>query len=129
MLLPGICRCSTFNNILWAFLTIFQCTTETGWVFVMYAAQVGTFARRRGVLGAHTGRCQPLSSAAVCPCGPDHGPQPTQPPLRWPQDAVSPWAWLFFVAMILLCSYFVLNLALAVLYLQFTKEEVQVRRA
>lgn len=29
-----------FDNILWAFLTIFQCMTMTDWVFVMYDTQV-----------------------------------------------------------------------------------------
>jgi hypothetical protein len=42
------------------------------------------------------------------------------------QDAVSPWVWVYFVALMIFCSMFILNLALAVLYIQFTKEEVQV---
>lgn len=42
------------------------------------------------------------------------------------QDAVSPWVWVYFLALMIFCSMFILNLALAVLYIQFTKEEVQV---
>lgn len=30
-----------FDNILWSWLTIFQCITMTDWVFVMYNTQVG----------------------------------------------------------------------------------------
>ncbi|CAG9459996.1 unnamed protein product [Pedinophyceae sp. YPF-701] len=38
------------------------------------------------------------------------------------QDAVSGWVWVYFVFMILFGSFFMVNLALAVLYMYFTKE-------
>lgn len=38
------------------------------------------------------------------------------------QDAVSPWVLVYFVLLIVFGSFFLVNLALAVLYLQFTKE-------
>lgn len=68
---------TSFDNILWAWMTIFQCVTQEGWTDVMYAVQ----------------------------------------------DAVSPWVWIYFVAIILFGSFFMINLALAVLYLQFCKGE------
>jgi hypothetical protein len=140
---------SSFNNILWALLAIFQCTTEEGWTDIMYACQVvvrehwppasvrihspphthslsniniNTYNQTHiwGIIGA---KCwdasQPLPQACL-------KPQSLQP---WPtltaQDAVSPWAWVYFVALIVLCSTFILNLALAVLFLNFVNKEVQ----
>lgn len=38
------------------------------------------------------------------------------------QEAVSPWSWVYFIFLIMFGSFFIVNLALAVLYLQFTKE-------
>lgn len=38
------------------------------------------------------------------------------------QEAVSPWVWIYFVLLVIFGSFFVVNLALAVLYLQFTKD-------
>jgi hypothetical protein len=38
------------------------------------------------------------------------------------QQAVSPWTWVYFVLLVIFGSFFVINLALAVLYLQFTKD-------
>lgn len=38
------------------------------------------------------------------------------------QDAVSPWVLVYFLLLIIFDSFFLVNLALAVLYLQFTKE-------
>jgi hypothetical protein len=38
------------------------------------------------------------------------------------QDAVSPWVLVYFLLLIIFGSFFLVNLALAVLYLQFTKE-------
>ena len=66
---------TSFDNILWAWVAIFQCITQEGWTDIMYAMQ----------------------------------------------DAVSPWVWIYFVALILFGSFFIVNLALAVLYLQFMK--------
>lgn len=37
------------------------------------------------------------------------------------QDAVNEWVWIYFVVLIVLGSFFAVNLALAVLYLQFTE--------
>ncbi|EEH58460.1 voltage-gated ion channel superfamily [Micromonas pusilla CCMP1545] len=37
-------------------------------------------------------------------------------------DAVSRWAWVYFVSLIIIGSFFAVNLALAVLYVQFTSE-------
>ena len=39
------------------------------------------------------------------------------------QDAVSPWVWIYFVVLIAFCSFFIVNLALAVLVVHFTKEK------
>ena len=39
------------------------------------------------------------------------------------QDAVTPWAWVYFVIMIAFCSLFTVNLALAVLYVHFMKQK------
>ena len=68
-----------FDNILVSWLTIFQCTTMTDWVFTMYDCM----------------------------------------------DAVSDWVWLVFVAIVLLGNFFILNLALAVLYYYFTMDKQQ----
>ena len=37
-----------------------------------------------------------------------------------PYNAVNPWAWVYFVLMIVFGSFFAVNLALAVLYVFFT---------
>ena len=44
------------------------------------------------------------------------------------QDAVSPWVWVYFVIMIIFCSFFTVNLTLAVLYVHFVtnREDVPV---
>lgn len=65
---------TSFDNIMWAWLTIFQCISMEGWTTVMYLVM----------------------------------------------DAVNPWAWLYFVLMIIFGSFFAVNLALAVLYVYFT---------
>tara|TARA_B110000238_G_scaffold38798_1_gene40992 strand:+ start:1357 stop:2889 length:1533 start_codon:yes stop_codon:yes gene_type:complete len=64
---------TNFDNVLNAWLTIFQCISLEGWTDVMYLAK----------------------------------------------DAVSPWAWIYFVVMIILGSFFAVNLALAVLFVSF----------
>ena len=68
---------TSFDNILYAWLTIFQAISLEGWTDIMY----------------------------MC------------------QDAVNPWVWIYFVAMIIFGSFFAVNLALAVLYLFFTEED------
>ena len=64
---------TNFDNVLSAWLTIFQCISQEGWTDVMY----------------------------------------------WVADAASPWGWIYFVAMIILGSFFAVNLALAVLFVSF----------
>lgn len=66
-----------FDNIALAMLTVFQCTTISGWSYVMYRVQ----------------------------------------------DGIHPLAQAYFLALILLCSYFVINLFLAVLKLKFGKAQ------
>ena len=41
------------------------------------------------------------------------------------QQAVSPWVWLYFVPLVAFGAFFLVNLALAVLYLQFAKDTQQ----
>ena len=67
---------TSFDNILGAWLAIFQCISLEGWVDIMY----------------------------------------------WTQDAVSEWSSWYFVVMIIIGSFFAINLALAVLYVSFTTE-------
>jgi hypothetical protein len=64
---------TNFDDVLSAWLTIFQCISQEGWTDVMY----------------------------------------------WVADAASPWGWIYFVAMIILGSFFAVNLALAVLFVSF----------
>ena len=64
---------TSFDNMGWAWLTIFQCISMEGWTEVMY----------------HT------------------------------MDAVSVWSWVYYVLIIILGSFFAVNLALAVLYVHF----------
>lgn len=66
-----------FDNIALAMLSVFQCTTISGWSYVMYRVQ----------------------------------------------DAIHPFVAFYFIALILLCSYFVINLFLAVLKLKFGKAQ------
>lgn len=66
-----------FDNIALAMLSVFQCTTISGWSYVMYRVQ----------------------------------------------DAIHPLVAVYFIALILLCSYFVINLFLAVLKLKFGKAQ------
>ena len=73
---------TSFDNILAAFLTIFQSISLEGWTDVMY----------------------------------------------YTQDAVSPWVWIYFIIMIIFCSFFTVNLTLAVLYVHFVtnREDIPV---
>ncbi|KAG2493814.1 hypothetical protein HYH03_008033 [Edaphochlamys debaryana] len=71
----------SYDHIMWAWLTIFQCITMEGWTDIMYLTQ----------------------------------------------DALSYWAWPYYVAMVVFGSLFLMNLALVVLYVQFTKSEAAVR--
>jgi hypothetical protein len=63
---------TSYDNIMWAWLTIFQCITEEGWTDDMY----------------------------------------------YTQDAVSYWVWPYYVSIIVLGAFFLMNLALVVLYVQ-----------
>jgi hypothetical protein len=82
--LPGVCTpfgnpnagVTSFDNILWAWLTIFQVVSQEGWTDVLYATQ----------------------------------------------DAVGDWVWVYYLLLLLLGSFFVCNLAIAVLYVHFTRE-------
>ena len=65
---------TSFDDIRWAWLTIFQCITLEGWTDITYLLE----------------------------------------------DAYNSWAWLYFFVLILLGSFFMINLFLAVLYLYFT---------
>ncbi|GLC39690.1 Caveolin-2 [Pleodorina starrii] len=67
---------TSFDNILWAWLTIFQCITLESWTDVMY----------------------------------------------FTSDAVSWWVWPFFVALVVFGAFFLVSLALAVIFLQFSSE-------
>jgi hypothetical protein len=67
---------TSYDNILWAWLTIFQLITQEGWTDIMYATQ----------------------------------------------DAVSTWVWIYYVLLLIFGSFFAVNLAIAVLYVQFIKE-------
>lgn len=67
----------SYDNILWAWLTIFQCITQEAWTDDMY----------------------------------------------YTQDAVNYWSWIFYLVMIIFGSFFLVNLALAVLYMQFSTEQ------
>ena len=67
----------SFDNILWAWLTIFTCVSMEGWTDVMYDLQ----------------------------------------------DGKSPWVWIYFVFLIVVGSFYAINLALAVLYLYFTRRD------
>eukprot|EP00892_Ulva_mutabilis_P001295 jgi/Ulvmu1/11166/UM072_0002.1 len=69
----------SFDNILWSWLTIFQCVSLEGWTEVMYAVQ----------------------------------------------DGVSDYVWVYFVVLIIVGAFFAVNLALAVLYLQFTQSQAE----
>lgn len=70
---------TSYDNILWAWLTIFQLITQEGWTDVMYATQ----------------------------------------------DAVSTWVWIYYVLLLIFGSFFAVNLAIAVLYVQFIKEDTR----
>ncbi|GFR46008.1 hypothetical protein Agub_g7486, partial [Astrephomene gubernaculifera] len=79
---------TSFDNILWAWLTIFQCITQESWTDVMY----------------------------------------------FTSDALTWWVWPFFVVLVVFGSLYIVNLALAVLFLQFSADnqedkEDQRRRA
>eukprot|EP00793_Prasinoderma_coloniale_P003769 PRCOL_00003146-RA len=67
----------SFDNILWAWLTIFTCVSMEGWTDVMYDLQ----------------------------------------------DGKSPWVWIYFLFLIIVGSFYAINLALAVLYLYFTRRD------
>lgn len=66
-----------FDNIALAMLSVFQCTTISGWSYVMYRVQ----------------------------------------------DAIHPFVAIYFIALVLICAYFVINLFLAVLKLKFGKAQ------
>ncbi|GIL50395.1 hypothetical protein Vafri_6622, partial [Volvox africanus] len=70
---------TNFDNILWSWLTIFQCITLESWTDVLY-----------------------LTS-----------------------DAVSWWVWPLFVALVVFGAFFLVSLALAVIFLQFASENTE----
>ena len=70
-----------FDNILWAFITIFQCISLEGWVDNMYMLQEG----------------------------------------------MAPWVVIYFIPLILLGAFFVINLFLAVIFDSFYAAQVRVR--
>ena len=51
--------------------------------------------------------------------------------MYYTQDAVSPWVWIYFIIMIIFCSFFTVNLTLAVLYVHFVtnREDIPVNEA
>ncbi|PNH08113.1 Sodium channel protein type 4 subunit alpha [Tetrabaena socialis] len=67
---------TSFDHILWAWLTIFQCITQESWTDVLY----------------------------------------------YTSDAVTWWVWPFFVALVVFGSFYMVNLALAVLFVQFNTD-------
>ncbi|KAG2489238.1 hypothetical protein HYH03_012259 [Edaphochlamys debaryana] len=67
---------TSFDHILWAWLTIFQCITQESWTDIMY----------------------------------------------YTQDALTWWVWPFYVVLVVFGSFYLVNLALAVLFVQFSAE-------
>jgi hypothetical protein len=80
---------TSFDNIAFAMLTVFQCVTMEGWTTVMY----------------YVSACDPAlyGSTSVCVC-------------VQTDDALGDgWNWVFFVPLIVIGSFFMLNLVLGVL--------------
>eukprot|EP00198_Chlamydomonas_reinhardtii_P012138 XP_001701475.1 voltage-gated Ca2+ channel, alpha subunit [Chlamydomonas reinhardtii] len=67
---------TSFDHILWAWLTIFQMITQEGWTDIMY----------------------------------------------FTSDTITWWVWPFFVALVAFGSFYIINLALAVLFMQFSND-------
>ncbi|KAM7416839.1 hypothetical protein PAMA_018759 [Pampus argenteus] len=99
---------TNFDNILFAVLTVFQCITMEGWVEILYN-RFKTFA--------------PSASAAVVICVMNN--------LTWTEanDASgNTWNWLYFIPLIIIGSFFMLNLVLGVLSGEFAKERERVEK-
>lgn len=86
-----------FDNILFAVLTVFQCITMEGWTAVLYNVSAAAQLRCR-----HDMR-RPLSFSGLFF-------------FLQTNDALGPmWNWIYFIPLIIIGSFFVLNLVLGVL--------------
>lgn len=87
-----------FDNILFAVLTVFQCITMEGWTAVLYNVSAAAQLRCR-----HDMR-RPLSFSGLFFF------------FLQTNDALGPmWNWIYFIPLIIIGSFFVLNLVLGVL--------------
>lgn len=86
-----------FDNILFAVLTVFQCITMEGWTAVLY-----------NVSSRSSGKITSCSYCVYIIINERYGFQTN--------DALGPtWNWIYFIPLIIIGSFFVLNLVLGVL--------------
>lgn len=89
-----------FDNILFAVLTVFQCITMEGWTAVLY--NVSLVLWKQMTFGPYSScfNCVKLNNCYVFQTN----------------DALGPiWNWMYFIPLIIIGSFFVLNLVLGVL--------------
>jgi Ion transport protein len=108
---------TSFDNILWSWLTIFQCVSLEGWTDTMYLTQVWSPGASKlqalhidGILFRSTKT--PTTSVS-------------QSASMLMQDGVNEYVWVYFVVLIIFGAFFAVNLALAVLYLHFTQAQAE----
>ncbi|KAF7240971.1 Voltage-dependent N-type calcium channel subunit alpha-1B [Varanus komodoensis] len=110
---------TNFDNILFAVLTVFQCITMEGWTDILYNIGLrNTPARYPGELLSMWTILSYMDQASEV--------------LRQTNDAAgNMWNWLYFIPLIIIGSFFMLNLVLGVLSGEFAKERERVenRRA
>jgi hypothetical protein len=123
---------TSFDNILWAWVAIFQVVTMVGWFHrspgrcLPPGPPSQALARPAALAPAHHLYCS-LNARSHDPAA-RHLAAARNPQEGWTdilyatQAAVSVWSWAYFVPLVMFGSYFLVNLALAVLYLQFIKE-------
>ncbi|KAM7409915.1 hypothetical protein PAMA_001414 [Pampus argenteus] len=124
-----------FDNILFAVLTVFQCITMEGWTTVLYN-NTSTLLHIRFVRSTRSIHMMSLlgalSALGLNLQRPSYVFLFYIPTAAQTDDALGPnWNWLYFIPLIIIGSFFVLNLVLGVLSGEFAKERERVenRRA
>ncbi|KAJ8263387.1 hypothetical protein COCON_G00158440 [Conger conger] len=118
---------TNFDNILFAVLTVFQCITMEGWVDILYNAG-GRAGEHRAP--ATRGSAASLSSPVLAQgCVRAFALSLMGRLVLWANDASgNTWNWLYFIPLIIIGSFFMLNLVLGVLSGEFAKERERVEK-
>ncbi|KAM7393228.1 hypothetical protein PAMA_008058 [Pampus argenteus] len=115
---------TNFDNILFAVLTVFQCITMEGWVDILYNPACGIAPTQASA------KCHCASTQSISPqvCAPLTGRCVEALADMTNDVAGNTWNWLYFIPLIIIGSFFMLNLVLGVLSGEFAKERERVEK-